>query len=319
MKFWLMNKKITLTAFDFEKMFNEKLSDYVKAKIESYKFSYYDISSGEGETCIKRIVSTLLDQDFIGAGDERIEDWEKGWSENLEKLSNNLTPESIRPGYFGKYNILRLNQKFIKPASEDFEYNSLGVILDWLFDRYIREAGSIYDFGCGTGHHLLRARNFNPGANLWGLDWTLASQEIIRKMARETKDSKLFAYRFDFFNPDMSFILEKEAIIYTVASLEQVGTRFDKFIAYLQRNKPKLCIHVEPIAELLDEKNLLDYLSIEYFKRRNYLSGFLTSLRKLESRGEIKILRARRTYIGSLFIEGYSVVMWTPTPDISQY
>jgi hypothetical protein len=308
----MKRKKITLTASDFEKIFNEKLSDYVKSKVEEYKFSYYDVTSDERDACIKKIISALLDSNLVCAGELRIGDWEKGWSENLKKIASNPDFESIIPKYFGKYDVVRLNQKFIKPASKNFEYNMLCIILDWIFDMYMRDASSIYEFGCGTGYHLVRTREVNPTSNLWGLDWTESSQKIIQKLALERSDSRLFAHRFDFFNPDMDFLLEKDAVVYTVASLEQVGTEFDKFITYLRSNKPKLCIHVEPIAELLDENNLLDYLSIKYFKKRNYLDGFLTYLRQLESKGDIKILKAQRTYIGSFFIEGYSVVVWIP-------
>jgi hypothetical protein len=106
--------------------------------------------------------------------------------------------------------------------------------------------------------------------------------------------------------------LDRGAYVYTVASLEQVGLEFKKFVDYLLKNKPKLCVHVEPVAELLDNSNLLDYLSVKYFEKRNYLRGFLTYLRQLEKQGKIRILKARRTYIGSLFIEGYSVIIWTP-------
>jgi hypothetical protein len=305
-------KKIALTASDFEKIFNEKLSDYVKSKVEEYKFSCYDVTPDERDACIKKIISALLDSNLVCAGEHRIENWEKGWSENLKKIASNPDFESIIPKYFGKHNIVRLNQKFIKPASKNFEYNMLCIILDWIFDKYMRDASSIYEFGCGTGHHLVRTREVNPTANLWGLDWTESSQKIIQNFALKMNDSKLFAHKFDFLNPNREFVIERDAVVYTVASLEQIGTKFDKFIAYLRSNKPKLCIHVEPIAELLDENNLLDYLSIVYFKKRNYLSGFLPYLRNLESIGDIKILKAQRTFIGSLFIEGYSVIVWSP-------
>lgn len=295
-------------------MFNEKLSPYVKSRIEEYNFVYYEVTSEERDACIKKIVSVLIDDpNLIKAGEERYEQWERGWSENLEKLTNNPDTESIIPHYFGKYGFVRINQRFIKPASKNFEYYTLCVIVDWIFDKYIRDANSVYEFGCGTGYHLLRARKVNPTANLWGLDWTVASQEIIRKFAREDICPRLYAHRFDYYNPDMDFVLEKDAIIYTVASLEQVGSRFEKFVDYLLKNKPRLCIHIEPIAELLDADNLLDYLSIEYFKKRNYLSGYLTYLRQLENQDKLTIHRAQRTFIGSLFIEGYSVIVWSPT------
>jgi SAM-dependent methyltransferase len=293
-------------------MFNEKLSPYVKAKIEEYNFVYYEVTPEERDACIKKIVSALIDPNLIKAGEERYEQWEKGWSENLGKLTSKLDTESIIPHYFGKYSFVRINQRFIKPASKNFEYYSLCIILDWIFDKYIRDANSVYEFGCGTGYHLLRARKVNPTANLWGLDWTTASQEIIGKLAAKSDDSRLFARRFDYYNPDLDFTLEKDSIIYTVASLEQIGRSFEKFVDYLQENKPRLCIHIEPIAELLDANNLLDYLSIEYFKKRNYLQSFLDYLRELESKNKIKIIKVQRTYIGSLFIEGWSVVVWMP-------
>lgn len=302
-----------MTSTNVEKMFNEKLSPYVKSRIDEYGFAYYEVTPAERDACIKKIVSALIDPSLIKAGEKRYEQWEKGWSENLENLTNNLDDESIIPHYFGKYNFVRINQRFIKPASKNFEYYSLCSILEWIFDRYIRDATTVYEFGCGTGYHLLHARKINPAVTLWGLDWTSSSQEIIRKFAAKFDDSKLFAHRFDYFNPDKNFILNKDSIVYTVASLEQVGTRYNRFFDYLMENRPRLCIHIEPIAELLDENNLLDYLSIEYFKKRNYLSGYLTHLRQLEKQDKLTIHRAQRTFIGSLFIEGYSVIVWSPT------
>ena len=87
------------------------------------------------------------------------------------------------------------------------------------------------------------------------------------------------------------------------------------FIDFLLEKKPEICLHIEPIAELLNEENLVDYLSILYFKKRNYLSGFLLKLRELEEAGKIKIHMAKRTFIGSLYIEGYSVIAWSPVFD----
>ena len=76
--------------------------------------------------------------------------------------------------------------------------------------------------------------------------------------------------------------------------------------------KPDYCIHVEPIEELLDENNLLDWLLIQYFNKRKYLKGFLNHLHVLEKNSNVEILKAQRSYIGSLFIDGYSIVVWKP-------
>ena len=301
-----------LTASDLEEAFDDTLSQHVRRKIREYDFCYYDLTQIERDAWIRKIADVLLAPNIEEAGEHRLEQWEKGWGQNLAELEASSRVEAVIPGYYGKYNVIRWRQEFIKPAHKDFERNSHAIIQDWLFDKYMRNAETVYEFGCGTGHNLFRVRNVNPKAKIWGLDWATSSQKIIRRLARNGVDSNLFAHRFNFFDPDNSFNLENNSIVYTSASIEQTGTQYKRFVEYLLRQRPALCIHIEPIAELLDKNNLLDYLSIQYFKKRKYLSGYLDHLRQLEKQGQIKIHRAQRTYIGSLFIEGYSVIVWSP-------
>lgn len=305
-------KERTLTAANFESLFGEKISLSVKNRIKKYALRYLEVTPQEKDNCLKKIVSILLSKDLMFSGKHRLKQWEKGWGENLGELLKNGAPEAIIPRYFGKYPINRLKQKFIKGVSENFEYNMLGVILDWLFDKYLRNYKNIYEFGCGTGHNLARLRSFNSIANLWGLDWAVSSQAMIDKYALINSDQRLFSHKFDYFAPDFNLRLKKGSGVYTVASLEQVGAKYQKFVDYLLKNKPSICIHVEPIAELLDEANLMDHLSVCYFKKRKYLSGYLTYLKDLESKKKVKIIKAQRSYIGSFFIEGYSVIVWFP-------
>ena len=262
---------------------------------------------------LRRIVQALLEPNIVQSGDHRLDEWEKGWAENLNLVVRHPEDtQSIIPRYFGKYDAIRWRGRFVRPVSPQFEYRSLAVILDWLFDKYLRDADVIYEFGCGTGYNLLRAREFNPRAVLWGLDWATSSQQIIKQLAQNGVDPDIHGKPFDYFDPDESFRLFPNSVVYTVASLEQVGTRWDRFVEYLLRNRPKLCIHIEPIAELLDPGELIDCLSIEYFRKRNYLHGFLDGLRQIEMQGKAIIHRAQRSHIGSLFIEGYSIVVWSP-------
>jgi hypothetical protein len=303
----------TLKVQDFEEAFAEKLSPYVAERISKYSFQYAEITPEENEKLLIKIVETLLNPNIIQSGEHRLDQWEAGWGENLELfLKNPGNVDLIIPKYFNKYGAVRWRGRFIRPISEKFEFHSLAIIIDWLFDKYIRGVSAIYEFGCGTGHNLLRVRGVNTSASLFGLDWAESSQSIINRMALHKIDSKIHAKRFDYFNPDDSFNLDQDSVVYTVASLEQVGTRWRSYIEYLLRKRPKLCIHIEPVAELLDPTQLIDYLSIEYFKKRNYLEGFLDGLRQLEKEGKLQIHRAQRTHIGSLFIEGYSVVVWSP-------
>jgi hypothetical protein len=306
-----MKKKIVTPAY-ISRLLGVKLSPSVQDKIRSYRLAYTDVSSEERDSIIQKIVATLLDPFLVYSGKHRLIQWEKGWGQNLDEFVVNRGEKSVIPRYFGKYPVVRMDQEWIKPASKDFEYNMLGVILDWLFDSYMKKSRAVYEFGCGTGHNLMRLREVNPDVKLWGLDWATSSQELIRRYAKKKKDDNLFAHRFDYFSPDRKFKLEEGSVVFTVASLEQIGKKHTKFVDYLLDEKPALCIHVEPIGELLDKTTLIDYLSIEYFKKRKYLDGFLTHLRDLEKKGKVEIHRAQRTRIGSLFIEGYSVIVWSP-------
>lgn len=303
--------QIQISQQDFTVVFQDNLSAFVKEKIKKFNFLARKVSAQERDKILLKIMKTLLDPKLIKAGKHRQAQWEKGWSENLELYSRN-GEKSLIPRYFGKYDVVRWNQQFLNPVSLNFEYNMLATVQYWLFDKYLRLSNSIYEFGSGTGHNLLRVREVNPSAEIWGLDWARPSQEIIQKMSSEKADPNLFAQNFDFFNPDTNFKLNKKSAIFTVAALEQIGDKFQPFIDYLLENKPEICIHIEPIAELLDPNNLMDFLSIQYFKKRNYLSGYLSKLQQLEKMGKIKVHKAQRSFIGSLYIEGYSIIAWSP-------
>ena len=262
------------------------------------KLNYRKLNKKETEKTIIQILEVLLDDSLPFSGKHRKEQWQSGWFENLVE-------GNVNPHYFGKYKINRRGGVFVEALSKNYERDMLYKILDLYFKKYLTKVKYIYEFGCGTGHNMLRVKKINPKAILCGLDWVSSSQEIVERL-------NLRSFQFDFFHPDYRLKLVPPAGIYTVAALEQTGTNYKKFIRYLLKNKPAICLHIEPIEELLDPNNLMDYLSIKYFHKRKYLRGFLTYLRELEKEGKIKIHEAKRNHIGSLFIEGYSVIVWSP-------
>lgn len=259
---------------------------------------YRQLSKKEEDEVIIKIIEVLLDPSLPFSGKHRRQQWEKGWGENLKS-------GDITPGYFGKHRVNRINQKFVIGNTKKFEQNMLYSIIDELAWKYLADKKDIYEFGCGTGHNLLRVKKIAKKARLHGFDWTKSSNAIVKKLGFDAKT-------FDFFEPDSSIKLEPNSAVYTVAALEQVGTRFERFLKYLVKNKPSIVVHIEPIPELLDQTNLLDYLSIKYMKKRKYLNGYLDTLRIMEKNGLIKILEARRSGIGSMFIDGYSIIVWKP-------
>jgi SAM-dependent methyltransferase len=307
----MTNETKILNSKNFASFFDETLSSFVKKKIELAQLTYREISSEERDVCLMKIIDTLLDEYLVYSGEHRHGQWDIGWSENLAEYTAKKNPSSVKPKYFGKYPINRLERRFVKAISEDYEVRMLGILQYWLFEKYLRDYANVYEFGCGTGHNLLRLREVNKKAELWGLDWAESSQKLIAKLKSDKLDTNINGANFDFFKPNHSFRLKNNSAIFTVAALEQIGDRYKEFVDYLIKNKPSLCLHIEPVAELLEpDKNLLDYLSVAYFKKRKYLSGFLDYLKVLEKGGSISILDARRSYIGSFFVDGYSIIVW---------
>ena len=300
-----------ISLAEIEETWKISASKWLQDEFRKLDFSYRSLTSVERDESLIQTVSALLSE-LPTAGVHRQNDWESGWGQNLEDLERNSDESSIIPKYFNKFNLVRLRQELIAPVHKNMEHQMLGFILDWISDEFLADFSNIYEFGAGTGHNLLRFRKRNDSATLWGLDWARSSQNIIQRIAERREDSNIRASYFDYFNPDETFPLADSSAVVTVASLEQIGTRFEPFLSYLMENSPRLVVHVEPIGELLDQDNLMDYLSLEYFKKRNYLSGYLTRLQELESRRKIQIIKAQRSHMGSFFIDGYSIIVWRP-------
>lgn len=296
---------------ELEGAWKTKFSPKLKAMVHGFDFRYLDLTPKENKYWLSFADGVLGDQTVRKAGEHRLDEWETGWSENLKMLLLGGGTDSLRPLYYGKYDVLRWLQKFIKPVDKNFEYNFHVVMQNWLFGKYLKDVDSIYEFGCGTGHNLLRAGEINPRAKLYGLDWAESSQRILSELTKR-KFADLIGRRFDFFNPDRDLVLDKNSGVYTFGALEQVGQRFRNFVDYILKNKPRICVNAEILWELMDPENPLDSISINYTKKRNYLDGFLTYLRDLEKGGKIVIHDVRRLGIGNLFIENPSVVIWSP-------
>jgi len=304
------NTKI-VTLEDFQEILDDSLEQNLKERIANLNLEYIDLSDEEWKEREMWIQNLIDNPKTDASGEHRLAVWEKGWGANLEALKANQS-NSLVPGYFEKQqDYVAWRNRLVRPITPNFSYHILGINVRWLLQKYGRSAKAIYEFGCGTGHHLIQAREINPTASLYGLDWAEASQGIIKEMVEKGMLSNASGKRFDFFNPDYGIKIEPGSMVYTIAALEQVGTKHGKFIEYLLKSKPEICCHIEPIPEALDPSNPLDRWSVAYYEKRNYLSGFLDGLKELEKNGVLKIEKVRRTYVGNFF-EGYTLIVWRP-------
>lgn len=299
-----------ITSKDIEKILSYKPSDKLKNKIDSYELKYSNISENEKNDYLIRVVDTLT-SDITQSGKHRILEWENGWKENFLEFKKTKSFNSLVPKYHDKNRFARWKQEIIKPQTVGFDYKIHVSFIDCIVEKYTKNLKRLYEFGCGPAYHLVRFSEIFSHLKLYGMDWTRNSQEIIKEISLQL-DLDIEGHNFDFFNPNYEFDIREDSAILTVAALEQTGENYEKFVEYLLEKKPKVCINFEPMSEFLDNKNLIDFLSIKYFEKRKYLKNYLNFLESLEKQGKIKILEKRRIYSGSFFIEGHSLVVWEP-------
>ncbi len=312
----LASSTATLTIRDFASLFGTTSRDIrrrYRQQISPTEFRYRRLRTDERDQLVRYIREKINSGSLTTAGDSGARArWEKGWAGNLREFSRKSYDEAkLVPNYYGKEKAIRLRQDYVSPLEENFELRWSSIFREWLFGKYLRGVDSIYEFGCGSGINLVSIAKLFPDKQLFGLDWASSSQTIINRLSR-VYGWKMKGLFFDLFSPDTEFAVTKNSAVLTFSALEQTGRRFEKFLRFLIRKNPSICIHVEPIYEWYDETNLVDQLAMMFHRRRGYLEGFITRLNELESKGKIEILRAKRVYFGSLFTDGYSHVVWRP-------
>jgi len=301
-----MNK---ITYKDIEEIVGFSISDNCKSLIDNLDTNFVYLDQKERDNIILNIINHI-NLDLEKAGQHRLTKWENGWYENFELLKNGQNVNNLVPKYFGKYNIARWKGDFVKSENKYFDYYQLIILIDAILHEYVGDKyENILEFGCGPSYHLLRFGEFNKNINLIGLDWTKASQDIINEINNLEINNKIKGHNFNFFEPNYDINVPDNSAIFTCNALEQIGENYKEFINFLLDKKPDLCINFEPMPELLDN-TLVDQLSVMYSEKRNYLKGYLSYLEHLEKNGQIEILLKKRLYAGSLYLEGYPVIIW---------
>lgn len=310
------NKSLSnLTSKDFAELFGtteEEMVKYCQNIITSYDFRYRKLVGEERDRLILEVLKRIDSGGLPTTGEERQQDWEKGWNENLQEfIDSGYDINKLVPKYFKKNVPIRLNRDYVMPINENFVLNVTKVFRSWLFQKYFNKVDSIYEFGCGPATHLAYLATVYPNKKLYGFDWAKSSQKIINLLAQHY-GWDIQGDFFDFFNPNKSINIGPNSAVFTFGALEQVGKNHELFLEFLLEKSPELCINVEGLHELYDQDYLLDYLALKYHKRRNYLNGYLTRLRELEDEGKIKYINIHHQPFGNLYDDPHSYVIWRP-------
>lgn len=286
-------------------------NDHPSMNLPAKSLPFECLNEEERDQAILEMILKLK-ENLKESGSHRLTDWESGWKENLDKVrSNGVSLQDLQPGY-RHHTRFRFNGKLIRSdVSLDAEFNSL--LQQAVFKKYLQPYRQIVEFGSGTGLTLLELAKLFPNRQIWGSDWAQSSVDLCSLLAKEA-GANAGAFRFDYFNPSLpkEITLDRDTAILTIGSMEQIGDQHCEFLKFLLANKPGLCIHIEPIEEFYDASNLLDYLALEYHKKRKYLSGYFTAINHLAKQQQAEIIFAKRLRFGTLFHEGQSIVVWKP-------
>lgn len=305
-----------ITLSDFADIFGTSVDDIpdpCRKVLKNSDFRYSIVTGAEREDVFLRVLNTLNSDSLRVSGPHRKQDWEKGWSENLQNYRANKSDlRQLIPRFVKQKEIIRFQGNYIVPVDPNFETNFVTFMRYYLFSKYFSSVSSVFEFGCGTGLNLVAVAELFPEKKLYGLDWSQASCEIVDELAK-TLNLNLKGVLFDMFSPDENIELDSTCAVFTIGAMEQLGTNFKTFINFLLNKHPSICINVETVYELHDKNSLFDYLATVFLEKRNYLRGYLGYLKQLEKNGEIDIFETRKT-IGGLYHEAYAYTVWKPKP-----
>ena len=310
-----MNAPLTLTADDFGRAFGvtpEALPAVLRAQIQHSDFCYDRLTQAERDQVILGVLKRLESGELSKVGEHRKDVREKGWEENLDAFaSKGFALETLVPRFIRPEPIIRLNQDFARARNPRFEFFFHDIARRWLFLQFMADCQAVYEFGSGSAYNLVAISELAPQMKLVGLDWAESAVKLANLIG-QTHKINLTGRRFDLFHPDASLGIGSRDAALTICALEQVGMRHEEFIQFLLHKRPRICVHMEPLLDLYDQDNLVDYLAVRFHTFRGYLSGFLPRLRQLEAEKRIEILKVQRMNFGSLYHEGYSFVVWRP-------
>jgi SAM-dependent methyltransferase len=308
-----------VTIEDFAESFGTSIDDIrngCSQLIGESNFNYRTVEGEERDRVILDILRRIeLDQQVI-ASPERKEVWQTGWQENYENfIQSNYSLEKLIPRFIRPNRPMRFRRNYVLSENPMFELDYFRVFRRWLFTKYFKDVGSIYEFGSGTGFNLVELAQLYPQKTLYGLDFVPAAVDLVNKIG-EVYGWPIRGNLFDMMSPDHNFRICQNSAVFTFGAIEQLGGNFEPFLQYILGQSPEVCINLEPTIELYDENNLVDYLAIRFHKKRGYTENYLSRLKQLEAEARISILKIKRLFFGNEYMEGFSYTVWKPNRRI---
>ncbi len=304
-----------LALDDFARLFGtpaDAILPELKAEIAARDFRYVVLEGEMRDRTLLDVFQTIDSGTLSKAGSAGKARWDKGWSENLEAfVASGYDLKALVPKYIRPRQPVRLDQHYVLPVNPAFELDWYEIFRPWFLGTYLEPFDCVFEFGCGSGFNLAALAQCAPGRRYVGLDWAAPSAEIVNRMAKH------FGWRmegrvFDFFHPDATLDVPANSAFLSIGALEQTGRDWGAFLDFVLAKRPACVFHIEPILEWYDPANLVDYAAIRFHEVRDYWRGYPDRIAALARAGRAEIVKQKRSYFGSLFIEGYSQLIWRP-------
>jgi SAM-dependent methyltransferase len=275
--------------------------------ISALNTGYTPIIGGERDALILRILKTIDSHTLSKTG--VVDKWERCWTSVRDEFVKTGNLELLTPPFVHHGRACRLWGDYITTHSVFFEHSMATILRCWLYETYMQGTSDVFEFGCGSGWNVHLLAEIYPERKIHGLDWSHASVDIIN-LLREKAKFNTEGHWFDMFAPDAGLNVPEGSQVLTIGTLEQMGSKFRPFVEFLLKKRVGRVCHLEPIFEFYNDENLVDYLSIRFHIQRDYLWGYYPYLRELEKQGRIRIVKAQRVEFGSLFQNGWSILIW---------
>ena len=273
---------------------------------------YKMLSGSEKEKLLIEVLEKIENDTQVIGAPKRTSTWHEGWQENLDALRKGAyNLDSLMPKFLRKGQPIRFMGDYIVPEEPHFEHTYFDIFRTWLFKKYFSEYDYIYDIGCGSSYNLIKLCKMFPDKKVYGFDFVQSSVDIVNELAKSHRfnaEGRLF----NLIEPDTSIEINANSVVFTSGAIEQIASKFEKFVDFLLDKKPNLVVHIEPTYELYDQTVLFDYLAAKFHKKRGYTQGYLPKLQELEKENKIEIIKTKRLNFGSLFMEGYNLIIWKP-------
>ena len=250
-----------------------------------------------------------LKLNIIPSGINYHKKWEEGWGENLLEFYRNGSIESLYPFYIKNNKYFRFSGNYFTSDNIYFELDFAKTVINYFFDKYFSMSSTIIYLGSGSNHYTIDLSLRNIDKNFFALDWSKNSNNIINE-ANKKFSTNITPVKFNMFDPfNQNFKINASSSVYTIGSLEQLGSSYDKILKWFLISDFDYVMNIEPIYEFYDLSKDFDLVAAKYIEKRNWLRGYYTSLLDLEKKGVIKIFEKLRLF-GSLYHETYNLIIW---------